>query len=374
MGAEFAQPAPTFCRHGDVNPNPYLRLVGSALPLALSELPSPPNELFLHGQLPAGPSVAIVGTRRPSLEAALYAFQLAQCLAAAGVCVVSGGALGIDTQAHQGALTGGGQTLVVAPSSFDRPYPLENTSLYAQILAKGGGFLSAFERDVPARNPHFFTRNSHLVALCHAVVLVEAPFRSGARNAALWARKLRRPLFVVPAPPWNPRGLGCIVELKLGALPLYSYRDVLECLAERGCTVASPPKAEIQPLLELAQEPAATERLGSAGCPTPFDGLERLPQRLQKHFAPRISRGSDVVRASTKAVQATAPQNLTLQQQRLFDAVRLGAHYPEEIAAVAGLPLAEVTEGLLSLVLSRVLCAHHTGAYTVAETSVTTAR
>jgi DNA processing protein len=341
-----------------------LRLAGSTLPPALTELPSPPTELFLHGDLPTGPYVAIVGTRRPSLEAALYAFQLAQCLAAAGVCIVSGGALGIDTQAHQGALTGGGRTLVVAPSSFDRPYPLENTSLYAQIVAKGGGYLTAFEKDVPARNPHFFTRNSHLVALCHAVVLVEAPFRSGARNAALWARKLRRPLFVVPAPPWNPRGLGCIIELKLGALPLYSYRDVLECLAERGCTVASPPRSEIQPLLELAQEPAATERLGSAGCPTPFDGLERLPQRLQKHFGPRSPRvTSDVAR------EAPAPTQLTLQQQRVFDAVRLGAHHPDEIASVAGLPRVEVTELLLGLVLSRTLCAHHTGAYTVAATT-----
>lgn len=349
-----------------MNPNSPLRLVGSALPAALTELPSPPTELFLNGALPTGPSVAIVGTRRPTLEAALYAFQLAQCLAAAGVCVVSGGALGIDTQAHQGALTAGGRTLVVAPSSFDRPYPLENTSLYEQIIAKGGGFLSAFEQDVPARNPHFFTRNSHLVALCHAVVLVEAPFRSGARNAALWARKLRRPLFVVPAPPWNPRGLGCIVELKLGALPLYSYRDVLECLAERGCSVASPPQGAIQPLLELAQEPAATERLGSAGCPTPFDGLERLPQRLQKHFGFRASRAPQS--------QSAPPEHLTLQQQRVFDAVRMGAHHPDEIAAVSGLAMAEVTELLLGLVLTRTLQAHHTGAYTVSEGTVTTAR
>jgi DNA processing protein len=345
-----------------------LRLVGSALPAVLSELPTPPEELFLHGELPVGPCVAIVGTRRPTLEAALYAFQLAQCLAAAGVCVVSGGALGIDTQAHQGALTGGGKTLVVAPSSFDRPYPLENSSLYAQILAKGGGFLSAFETDVPARTPHFFTRNSHLVALCHAVVLVEAPFRSGARNAALWARKLRRPLFVVPAPPWNPRGLGCIVELKLGALPLYSYRDVLECLAERGCTVASPPAAEVQPLLELAQEPAATERLGSSGCPTPFDGLERLPLRLQRQFGAKASRAT---RASHPPAAPAAPRpalsNFTPQQRRVFDAVRQGAHHPDEIAAIVGLPRAEVTELLLGLVLARELRAHHTGAYTVAS-------
>lgn len=341
-----------------MNPNPPLRLVGSTLPAALTDLPSPPTELFLHGELPAGPCVAIVGTRRPSLEAALYAFQLAQCLAAAGVCIVSGGALGIDTQAHQGALTGGGHTLVVAPSSFDRPYPLENTSLYTQIIAKGGGYLTAFEKDVPARNPHFFTRNSHLVALCHAVILVEAPFRSGARNAALWARKLRRPLFVVPAPPWNPRGLGCIIELKLGALPLYSYRDVLECLVDRGCTVASPPRAEILPLLELAQEPAATERLGSAGCPTPFDGLERLPQRLQKHFGARQQRASNA--------EAPMPTHFSAEQRRVFDAVRLGAHHPDEIASVAGLPLVEVTELLLGLVLARALCSHHTGAYTVA--------
>jgi DNA processing protein len=297
--------------------------------------------------------VGIVGTRRPSFEAAAYAFQLAQCLASYGITVISGGALGIDTQAHEGALAGGGKTVIVGPSSFDRPYPSENAALFARAVHCGGAYVSAFEKQVPARNAHFFARNSYLVSLCHALVVVEAPFRSGARNAALWARRLRKPLFVVPAPPWNPRGLGCIVELKLGALPLYSYRDILQCLSDQGfpsVRISKPEQA--LPLLHIAQEPLPAESLGSNGCPTPHHqhrGQAREQQSAEKQ----------------KARNTAFEHTLSPRAHRVFDVVRLGARHPDDIASMSGLPMTEVRELLLTLSLSRVLCAHPTGAYTV---------
>ncbi|HTM45189.1 MAG TPA: DNA-processing protein DprA [Polyangiaceae bacterium] len=329
------------------------RLSGSTLPAALAALPTAPRQLFLHGSVPQGPCVGIVGTRRPSFEAAAYAFQLAQCLACYGVTVISGGALGIDTQAHEGALAGGGKTVIVGPSSFDRPYPSENAALFARAVHSGGAYLSAFEKQVPARNAHFFARNSFLVSLCHALVVVEAPLRSGARNAALWARRLRKPLFVVPAPPWNPRGLGCIVELKLGALPLYSYRDILQCLGAQGFPAARISKPEqVLPLLHIAHEPLPADSLGSSGCPTPHEQHSRQQRQ-------------ELPAGKPKAKNPSFEHKLAPRAHRVFDVVRLGARHPDDIASMSGLPMAEVRELLLTLSLSRVLCAHPTGAYTV---------
>lgn len=152
-------------------------------------------------------------------------------LARRGVVVASGGALGIDTAAHRGALDVGAGTLVIAPASLDRAYPHQNAELFQQIIAQGGGYLALAGSETVATRPAFFARNALLVALASAVVLVEAPIRSGARNAALWARRLGRPLFVVPSPPWHARGYGALLELKLGGLPLTSYKDVLARLA-----------------------------------------------------------------------------------------------------------------------------------------------
>ena len=208
-------------------------LEGAALPPGLRDLPEPPTRLFVHGAVPRGPCVGVVGTRTPSPEAVDYARQLACRLAERGVAIVSGGADGIDAAAHMGALDAGGVTLVVAPSSFEHPYPEHHAELFAQIVASGGGYLSPFAEGVAPRRPQFFFRNSLLVAISHALVVVEAPLRSGARNAALWARRLQRPWFVVPAVPWNPLGLGCIAELKLGGRPLSGPDEILRLLEER---------------------------------------------------------------------------------------------------------------------------------------------
>src|SRR3954469_21999932 len=91
-------------------------LFGNALPGRLADLDAPPARLFLRGELPRGPAVAIVGTRNPTLAYANYAHDLARALAEAGVAVLSGGAEGIDTEAHRGALAAGGVTVVVAPA------------------------------------------------------------------------------------------------------------------------------------------------------------------------------------------------------------------------------------------------------------------
>lgn len=206
-------------------------LRGSSLPGRLSDLAAPPKELFLRGELPRVPGVAIVGTRDASPDAADYAFQLARELAEAGIAVWSGGAKGIDTAAHRGALAGGGPTVVVAPAGFDRPFPIENADLFRNVVETGGAYLSLVEASVPATQGIFFTRNAYLVALAHLVVVAESPLRSGARNAAAHARRLNRPLYAVPFAPWHGNGRGCLAELQRGARCLMGVKDLLKELA-----------------------------------------------------------------------------------------------------------------------------------------------
>jgi DNA processing protein len=221
-------------------------LEGARLPPRLADLSSPPERLFLHGELPRGPAVAIVGTRTPSAEGLAFTRTLASNLAAEGVAILSGGAKGIDTAAHEGALDVGGVTVVVTPAGFDHPFPEENAGLFQRVLAGGGAYLSLFPDDVPAHRAHFFARNSYLAALAHVVVVTQLGYRSGAANAANWARRLGRPLYIVPHSPWVTEGKGAIQELRRGGLPLDRAKEVLKLLSASGLHALPAPPAQGQ--------------------------------------------------------------------------------------------------------------------------------
>lgn len=208
----------------------YRALTRGQFPARLLDLEHPPELLHLHGRWPVGPAVAVVGTRSASPEALAFTRTLCRELAAEGVVVASGGAEGIDTAAHRGALDAGGHTLVMAPSGFERPFPKSNAELFAEIVARDGGFVSEHPDSTVASRGVFFRRNALLAALAHVVVVVEASFRSGARNTAQCARRLERALFVVPHAPWNRRGCGWVEELRLGARLCLGSQDVFEAL------------------------------------------------------------------------------------------------------------------------------------------------
>jgi DNA processing protein len=269
----------------------------------------------VHGELPAGPAVAIVGTRKPSEEAVWFAAGLASELAERGVVVVSGGAGGIDTAAHRGALqVVGGKTVVVAPAGFRRPFPADNAPLFADVVAAGGAYVALVSDDAHAlHGPGFFARNGCLAALAHVLIVVEAQLRSGARNAARYARRLGRPLFAVPWPPWGGRGGGCIEELKLGARPLSSARDVLRLLRElRLYPIA--PRTESEAAASTAQIPNLSQACA---------------------FGPEAA--------------------------RVIEAVRAGAVLAEELCARTGLSASQIQRLLLTLMLEGVLVADPDG-------------
>ncbi|MCC6214395.1 MAG: DNA-protecting protein DprA [Polyangiaceae bacterium] len=206
-------------------------LEGRSLPARLAGVAGAPRRLHLHGSLAGGPAVAIVGARRASFAGRVFARHLGRALAREGLHVVSGGAEGIDTAAHEGAMAGGGTTTIVAPGGWERPFPAVNAELFRRVVRCGGGYLSVRSPADGVVRGAFLRRNLVLAALASALVIVEARDHSGARHAARCARKLGRPVFAVPHAPWAAGGRGCVLELREGACVAARASDVLEALA-----------------------------------------------------------------------------------------------------------------------------------------------
>ncbi|MFO0589047.1 MAG: DNA-processing protein DprA [Polyangiaceae bacterium] len=194
----------------------------------LRESKDGPRPLRTRGAWPAPDGVAIVGTRDASEEALAFTRRLAAAIVGAGWSVWSGGARGIDTAAHEGALDAGGVTIVVRPSGLDETYPPENAALFDRVLSCGGALVSPFADDARPTLRSFYLRNAVLAALSFATVVVQAGEKSGARNTARCARALVRPLLVVPQSPWDPRGRGCAIEIARGAVPIVDEASLVK--------------------------------------------------------------------------------------------------------------------------------------------------
>ncbi len=148
-------------------------------PDLLRQIHDPPPLLYLKGDLPDDPvRIAVVGSRRATAYGSRVAKGLASRLAERGVEVVSGGARGIDSRAHEGALEARGRTVAVLGSGLRRLYPSENERLFDRISAQGA-ILSEFPLEAPPKAEHFPRRNRLISALSAAVVVVEAAQRSG---------------------------------------------------------------------------------------------------------------------------------------------------------------------------------------------------
>lgn len=173
-------------------------------PLRLRDLSSPPDPLWLDGRLPPDDArwVAIVGTRRLTPYGTRVAREIAQDLAVAGAVIVSGLAQGIDSVVHASALAAGGRTVAVLGEgllAFDRSGPMQRRRL-ARAIRERGALVSEYGLDFGAQTWTFPRRNATIAALADAVVVVEAPHRSGALITADRAIDLGRPLYAVPGP------------------------------------------------------------------------------------------------------------------------------------------------------------------------------
>ena len=198
-------------------------------PLGLRMIADPPPLLFLRGDsaLLAAPQIAVVGARRASRRGLADAAWLARDLAAAGLVVTSGLALGIDAAAHHAVLEVGGRTVAVLGSSLDRVYPARHRALAARI-AEQGLLVSEFPPGT-APAPHQFPRRNRVISgLALGVVVVEAAEHSGSLITARLAATQGREVFALPATARDPGGAGCHRLIREGARLVTSVADVLE--------------------------------------------------------------------------------------------------------------------------------------------------
>lgn len=249
------------------------RLSGTALP-----------GLWVAGHLGAlaGPTVAVVGTRAPSEDGRRLAHRLAVDLATAGVCVVSGLALGVDAAAHGGALAAGAPTIGVLGGGHDRFFPPRNADLARRIVAGGGAVVSPYPPEHPAYPWQFLARNGIVAALADGVVVVEAAARSGALNTASWAADRGIPVMAFPGDVERPKVAGCLALIRDGATLVRDAGDVLAQLGIATPATAAPERdpaldpADARILARLGGGPAEPDALIASSALPPAVALARI--------------------------------------------------------------------------------------------------
>ena len=260
-----------------------LALEDAAYPAPLSAIYDPPPVLYLRGELsalePQPRSVAVVGTRDASAYGLRFAETLGAGLAAAGVLVVSGLALGVDASAHAGALASGGagRTAAVLGSGVDVLYPPQNAALARRIAEGGGALLSEQPLGSGPRPGNFPARNRIVSGLSRAVAVIEAGAKSGALITADLALEEGRTVFAAPGRAGDPRAAGALELLRQGATLLTDTADILsefgwQAQARAGAqpSRSAPNRPELPP-----EQRELLEHIGRLGAPL-LDDLQAL--------------------------------------------------------------------------------------------------
>ena len=223
---------------------------GEEYPPGLLDLADPPAALFVRGaHLGPGRRVAVVGARNCTPTGAEVALELGRALAAAGVCVVSGAARGIDARAHEGALAAGGPTVAVLGCGIDQAYPPRSRRLLDRI-AEVGTVASEYAPGVPAEPFRFPARNRLIAALSETVVVVEGEEESGSLITADHALDLGRQVVAVPGPVTSPLSAAPLALIREGATMIRGAADLLEDLGLGPSPQPAPPARGLGPLEE----------------------------------------------------------------------------------------------------------------------------
>ena len=200
----------------------------------LDQLHDSPRQLFYRGTDPnyllKSPSVAIVGSRKMSAYGQAATEMLARDLARAGVVIISGLALGVDSAAHRMAIEQRTPTIAVMAGGLDRIHPASHAQLAQRILDGGGILLSEYEVGVSPQKYSFIARNRIIAASADCVLITEAASKSGSLHTAEFALDLGKPVFAVPGPITSQLSAGTNELLKTGALLVTDVRDILEVL------------------------------------------------------------------------------------------------------------------------------------------------
>lgn len=203
--------------------------IDAGYPEKLREMPDPPPALFVGGELPGGPAVAVVGSRKATVTGLETARHLGRALGRKGVCVVSGLALGVDAAAHEGSLAGGGPTVGVLGCGIDVVYPKRNRGLFGRVR-RSGAIVSEYYLEEAPLAWRFPARNRIIAGLADVLVVVEAPEKSGALITARHALDAGRDVWAVPGPAGVPECRGSNRLLADGAGVLWDVDEFVEAV------------------------------------------------------------------------------------------------------------------------------------------------
>jgi len=206
-----------------------LTLADAAYPRQLLEIPDPPPLVYVAGDaaLLSAPALAVVGSRNATPQGLQNARAFARALSEAGLAIVSGLALGVDSEAHRGGLEGRGATIAVLGTGIDIVYPQRNRSLADEVLARGA-LVSEFPLATGPHAGNFPRRNRLISGLARGCLVVEAALDSGSLITARLAADQGREVFAIPGSIHSPLSKGCHALLKQGAKLVESAQDVLE--------------------------------------------------------------------------------------------------------------------------------------------------
>ena len=199
-------------------------------PVKMKQYPSMPNKLYVKGRLPLAekPAVAVIGARMCSPYGRIQAFRYAKVLSEAGIQIISGMALGIDSEGHKGALEGKMPTFAVLGSGVDVCYPRANRKLYERILWEGGGVISECPPGTQPMPWCFPAINRIISALADAVLIVEAKENSGSLITAGFALEQGKMVYAIPGAVTDALSRGCHKLIYDGAGIAYSPEIILE--------------------------------------------------------------------------------------------------------------------------------------------------
>jgi DNA processing protein len=322
-------------------------------PRQLDALSPPLASLRVAGRLPPGPTVAIVGTRSADPEAEDFARAMAAFLAERGCVVVSGGARGIDAAAHRGALEAGGSTVAVLGTGLRYAYPREHGPLLSEI-ARCGALVTEASDEVSPRPGLFLRRNRIVAALARTVVVVQAPLRSGALSTAAHAAALERPVWAVPAAPWDARGLGGLTLLAQGKALLCTDGD-----AVLAATLAAPATPASGPL-EVPGGRRGGKAAGRSHRVAALQGRNEAPRRIDD--GPNACTTAENETA-TRPVQTTHPALAgDADAGALWEALARPRHV-DELARRLGWSIARVQRTVTTLSVSGLVEDRGTGRY-----------
>ncbi|MDR2195351.1 MAG: DNA-processing protein DprA [Gallionellaceae bacterium] len=244
--------------------NAVVTLADADYPQALLNTPDPPVLLYVKGrrELLNHPALAVVGSRNATPQGIGNAEAFAQAASAAGLCVVSGLAHGIDAAAHHGGLSGAGSSIAVVGTGLDKVYPASNRDL-AHRLADAGALISEFALGTPPLPANFPRRNRIISGLSLGCLVVEASLQSGSLITARMALEQGREVFAIPGSIHSPQAKGCHYLIKQGAKLVECAGDILEELGlQTRVSAPSAKPARTHPLFKhLGYDPVDMDSL-----------------------------------------------------------------------------------------------------------------